>query len=409
MKTVIFFNTLIKLKSYDFSVLDLQNVILIAFVKADEYKDVVNNFSTRFSQIIPISCEDSTLNYQQSKHALDDIVSAIADKNSIHLISLSEENMLLVAKLREDFAIPGMSMQQTEKFRDKIKMKNALQASGVNLPTYQEMDCMKASDLEKYYQEVVDALGTKFVIKPKALLCAMGVSIIKNYAEFVHAMEQISDYHNYELETFISGTLYHIDSIQINGESIFQVCCEYSCPNFDFQLGIPLLSLPLPEDHSIVKQAKTLAAKVLNALDYHNGPSHLEFFVDANKKLVFLEIAARTPGAIVTPMYNRMFNFNMLNADLCFRLGLPIAKPMAPKKHYFSGLFPISEGKVVKLLEPTLSGQYELDWKVEVDAQLERCNSLRDIAASIIVANDNFAAAYADFKKLSKTTLLEIA
>lgn len=409
MKTVIFFNTFVKMKGYDFTSLNLHNIKKIAFVAANEYDNFTNYFPKLFDQIISIDMDNGTLNYEQSKIALNNILKDIADKNLINLICLSEDNLLVVAKLREDFHLKGMSVAQTEKFRDKVKMKDALRKSGVALPTYQEMDAKKVHDLESYYQELVKSLGNKFVIKPKALLGAMGVSIINNYSEFDAAMLSIKDYHNYEIETFISGKLYHIDSIRADGKSIFQVCCEYSCPNFDFQLGKPLLSIPLKNDHPVVKQAQELAEKVLNTLDYRNGGSHLEFFVNDKNQLIFLEVAARTPGGMSTTTYSRMFDFNMLNADLCLNLGLPISDPKDPTHYYFSGMFPISEGKVINLINPNISGEYDISWRVKVGDTLNKCKSLRDIAATIVVSNNDFELAYADFLHLSKASVLALS
>jgi biotin carboxylase len=301
-----------------------------------------------------------------------------------------------------------MKYNQAELFRDKVKMKNSFKNININLPTFIEIGWLDNSQPLQSYEKLKHLLGNKFVLKPKLDFGAHGVKIINNYNDFLLSVDEIKNFQDYEAETFINGDLYHVDSIHINGSAIFQVCCRYSFPTFEFQLGKPNLSIPIPENSNIAINASILIEQVLRALNYANGPSHLEFFVNENEELIFLEIAARTPGGFTTIMYDKMYDFNMLNADLYINLDLDVSKPKYSGKYVFRGIFPIKQGLVTKINIPNTLGVTNIHWEIEPGYNLDLCTSLRDVAAKIVVENNDYSSAFKDFEYLSEFNLFEV-
>jgi len=49
---------------------------------------------------------------------------------------LWEPGILLAARLREKFGIPGLNVEQAQRFRDKELMKQALDAAGIRTPRH---------------------------------------------------------------------------------------------------------------------------------------------------------------------------------------------------------------------------------------------------------------------------------
>ena len=156
------------------------------------------------------------------------------------------------------------------------------------------------------------------------------------------------------------------------------------------------------DDSKIIQQAKDMTNDVLQIFDYQNGASHLEFFITQNNELVFLEVAARTPGASVTKIYDKMFDFNLLNAELQIQLNMPIHSPVHNGLYSIRGIFPIKTGKIINIHSPKLQGTIDL-FKLNIKAGdvLENCKSLRDIAATITVSSTEYDKIYQDFKYLS--------
>ena len=404
MKALFFLNTYTKMQDYDLTkviLLDYTPIAIISKKDLNLFKDSYSDFFKFFICVEDLSFHEikgEILSFVKTHNLLS---------NETRLICLSEDNLLLAAELREYFSIKGMKYKQSELFRDKVKMKHVLQNANILTPRYIDLEIHKDKNVEEVFMILKESIGSKFVIKPKSEFGGLGVRVIKDYTEFQKTLGEIkNDLSLYEAETFIEGDLYHIDSVHVNGNSVFQACCKYSYPNFDFQLGKPCLSIPIPNDTEIYRKAEILVKNVLLALDYKNGSSHLEFFVSSTGEVIFLEVAARTPGAIVIPIYEKMFGFNMLNADLDINLGIEVKKPLHSGKYCFGGIFPIHEGTVTKLNIPDLIGKMEIIWKIKEGDILGKCVSLRDIAAKIVVVNDGYEPAFADFKLLSNFNVI---
>lgn len=399
MKVAIFLNTYAKMQDYNLADINLLDYTTVAIVSAKELSLFQNSYNEFFNEIFSAN----ELNIEETKK----IIIKLFDKHHLspdetRLICLSEDNLLVAGELREYFNITGMKHAQSELFRNKVKMKAAIQSPNIRTPQYVDLMAINYNNSEEFFNTLVDSLGNKFVIKPKSEFGGNGVKVINNYSDFVVSINEIINEINlYEAETFIEGDLYHIDSVYVDGKPVFQTCCKYSYPNFDFQLGKPSLSIPIPDTYEIVSKAKKLVDDVLFALDYKNGTSHLEFFVNNNQDPVFLEVAARTPGANTTPIYEKMFGFNMLNADLHINLGIKVETPSHNGKYCIRGIFPKRKCTVTKLNTPNVIGKSEIQWKIKEGDVLEKCTSLRDIAAKILVVNDNYDSACLDFNYLS--------
>jgi biotin carboxylase len=408
-KLAILFNTFVKLKTYNFEQLKFDyGIEFIAVVKSAEYSNVHCLLHGVFKSII---ISESILN-----GSYDDIETLINmevqkyDKTNVRFICLSEDYIIPVAVLREKFGIKGINGGCAEFFRNKVAMKTKLQNFGVIVPRFMQLKDLQHD--KNTYDEIVRFLGPAFVIKPNDSFGSKNVSIIKSFEEYLEAISEISNCEHFEVETFIEGKLYHIDSIYKDFKPLFQVCNEYSCPNCDFKSGNALLSLPLT-DQDIISRASQLSKQVVEAFNYPTGPTHLEFFITPEDKLVFLEIAARTPGAEIVPMYNCALNANIVNIDLLnhFDLLPTISNHnfFNNNKFYFSGIFPTINGKVTILNEPKVKGNIcKFELLVKVGEVLDDCDDLRSISARIIVENHSFEDARNDFELLKSFKAIEV-
>lgn len=377
-KLAILFNTLVKLQTYDFESLK-DTFDFIAVVSKDEFEKTKNEFGSTFKAII---------NFEEAERTLQSFISKY---NEVRFICLSEDNLLFTAQLREKFNIEGMRYKTAILFRDKIEMKKILQKNGVEVPNFGELS--QYNNFSQLKQE----FGLPFVVKPKDAFGSKDVSIINNEEQYNKLLKT----EGLECESFIKGKLYHIDNIWQNGKAIFEVCNEYSCPNEEFRKGKALLSMPLLPENEVCKQASILAKKVIDIFELKTGATHLEFFVSNNGKIIFLEVAGRTPGAVIVPMYNKQFDFNLPNIDLLNHFGLLSDAVFERKINAFSGIFPNTEGVVRAIKELKILSQYNIEVLTQEGEKLEQAQSLRDIAAKIIAFNKSFEVLYEDFKEAS--------
>jgi D-alanine-D-alanine ligase-like ATP-grasp enzyme len=387
-KLAVLFNTITKLKNYDFeALLKKDKLDFIAIVEEWEVNDVKNQFNGVFKKVIAKN---------EVKAKLTSFLSFYR-KEDIRFICTSEDNMIFTAELREYFDIIGIKFETAILLRDKVKMKQRLNENGVLVPKFGELTSFKN------FAEIKKELGLPFVLKPRSDFSSKDVSIIHNEDDFNLAKKN----ENFECESFINGTLYHIDGIYNNGNIIFEACNQYSCPNADFKLGKPLLTITLPQNSEIKQKASILAKNVITALGYKTGATHLEFFITPNNEFIFLEIGGRTPGGVAIDMYKKEFELNLLNLDLLNHFNLIGDFDYNLKTYCFSGIIPHKKGVVKALNKPDMLSQCNIDFIVKKGDVLESSQSLRDIGAKIIAYNQSFDDLYKDFKEKQNFDFIE--
>ena len=65
-----------------------------------------------------------------------------AELNFTHVVALCEEDLIRAARLRQALGIRfGQSVDSALRFRDKVLMKQVLQAKGIAVPTFAPVDC----------------------------------------------------------------------------------------------------------------------------------------------------------------------------------------------------------------------------------------------------------------------------
>jgi biotin carboxylase len=401
MKTAIFLNTFIKMKNYDLDELSKHNVKLIAITSENEYSKFQKEYGKYFAHIYcspqPEDAHGDKVNYSFSKNIVQNELKSC---DYVRIVCQSEDNLLVAARLRDEFHLPGMSYQETLLFRDKLLMKDAVRKAGIRVPKYKKFHFDNTLTREQHFEKLKEEFGVPFVLKPTKLLGGIGVIIVDSIEVFKDIKE--GDLHSleYEVEEFINGTLYYCDTISQNGEVLFSVCGQESNPNFDFQLGKSVVSISLNQNDPLSKALKEFNGKVLAALGYRTGVSHHEIFVKPDGEIVFLEIGARSPGGIATPMYR--LAYNIAYEDTAFKIEMDIPFKLEPtyNRHYMSGILPILPGKVKQLIKPQLSSQFDMQWLVNVGAVLGPCKSLRDKAGTITVWNEDYQILWEDFKYL---------
>ena len=156
----------------------------------------------------------------------------------------------------------------------------------------------------------------------------------------------------------------------------------------------------MEQQDSVSIALKAFNSKVLAALNYRTGITHHEIFVKADGEIVFLEIGARSAGAIITPMYRAAFNIPFEDTD--FKIEMEIPFKLKPTYHcyYMSGILPILSGTVTELFKPALKSKFDMKWLVKIGDVLNRCKSLRDKAGTITVWSADYQTLLQDFNYL---------
>lgn len=217
------------------------------------------------------------------------------------VVGLWEPIILLAARLREVLGTPGMTVAQTIPFRDKDRMKQALDAAGIRTPRH-----VRATRTEDCYV-AAERLGYPLILKPVAGAGSIDTYRVNDAAQLESALGRMRHVHELNVEEFIEGEEYTFDTICVDGEIVFYNIAWYRprpligrTTEWISQQTVCLRD-PARDD---LAAGRALGKAVLRALGFRTGFTHMEWYCKPDGEAVFGEIAARPPGARTVDVMN---------------------------------------------------------------------------------------------------------
>lgn len=214
---------------------------------------------------------------------------------------LWEPGMMLAAQLRRAFKLPGMNETTTELFRDKDKMKAALDAAGVRTPRH-----ARASTNAEILAGA-EKIGFPLIIKPIAGAGSANTYKISDADELKKVLPMLQNVAEVCVEEFIEGREYTFDTICANGRILYHNIAWYR-PNVLQARSVESISpqtITLKDlDSPDLQKGVALGKAVLKVLGFKTGFSHMEWFLTPKGEAVFGEIGARPPGGRSVELMN---------------------------------------------------------------------------------------------------------
>lgn len=248
---------------------------------------------------LPAGVSDVLADYRQVKTLWDaealiaEVRSWLSGKRLDRAECLWEPGVEVVARLREAFGLPGLSVEQATTFRDKQRMKEVLDAAGVRTPRHaraqSEADCRAAAE----------SIGYPLVIKPIAGAGSADTYRVEDAAELDRVLPLLAHVPEVSVEEFIDGEEYTFDTICAGGEILFHNVTWYRPKPLIMRQNpwISPVSITLrdttPPD---IQVGVDLGRRVIEALGFDTGITHMEWFRTPDGDAVFGEIGARAPG-----------------------------------------------------------------------------------------------------------------
>jgi hypothetical protein len=224
---------------------------------------------------------------------------------------LWEVGMELAAEVRQSFRLPGLTPTQTLHFRDKNLMREALDRAGVRNPRH-----AKATSVHEIL-EAAQHTGFPLIVKPVDGAGSANTYRCDDLAELKEAIQLLRAIPEVVVEEFIDGTEYTFDTVCANGEILFYNVELYR-PNMLQARSVESVS---PQTISlrdlsapVFQRAKAMSQRVIDALGYRTGFTHMEWFHTKSGEVVFGEIAARPPGGSSGELMNRTCDFDVYRA-----------------------------------------------------------------------------------------------
>src|SRR5712691_8258880 len=230
------------------------------------------------------------------------------EKKIDRIVALDEFDMETASTLREHMRIPGMGLTTMRYFRDKLAMRMKAIERGIRVPGF--IPILNHDDI-RYY---LDQVPGPWVLKPRSEASAIGIKKIESAESLWPALASLGDQQSsFVLEKFVTGDVYHADSIVSEREVVFSSTSRYGVPPMAVaQQGGIFTTYLLPGDSQEAVGLRQLNRDLIKTLGLVRGVSHAEFIsARSDGQLYFLECAARVGGAYISEMVETATGVNL--------------------------------------------------------------------------------------------------
>lgn len=243
---------------------------------------------------------------------MDDVISGLSyvmrNKKIDRIVSLDDFDVEKGALLREHFRIPGMGQTTARYFRDKLAMRVKAHDSGIAVPAFTGLF---HDDAIKEFTEKVSA---PWLVKPRAEASATGIKKINNATELWDHLCHLGDKrHEFLLEQFKPGDVFHIDALSEEGKIVFMRTSQYVNPPFDVAHGGGIFRSVVCEfNGKDDKNLQRVTNKVMKAFGMQYSASHTEVIkCHEDGNYYFLETSCRVGGAHLADMVEGSSGLNL--------------------------------------------------------------------------------------------------
>lgn len=212
-----------------------------------------------------------------------------------------EPLVMLAARLRERWGVPGMSVDTARGFRDKELMKERVRAAGLRVPKSRR--ARTARDV----WAAVEEIGFPMIVKPIAGAGSADTYRLDSRTDVEAVLPRIGHLVEAICEEFVEGDELTYDTVTLAGKPVFENVISYVPKPLDarnHEWISPAAITHRDLSHPRVTPGIELGRAVLTALGMDSGFSHMEWFSTPRGEAVFGEVACRPGGAGLVDLMN---------------------------------------------------------------------------------------------------------
>ena len=224
------------------------------------------------------------------------------------IVPLDDFDVELAATLREHLRIPGIGETQVRLFRDKLSMRMGARDAGLVVPEF-----VSIVNYDRI-REFMNRVNPPWVLKPRSMAGAIGIKKVHSQEELWPMLNALGDMQShYLLEKFVSGDVFHVDTLVYNSEFVFATASGYGKPPMEVSHGGGVFTTRILERESEISHALLdMNRKLLTSFGLKNGASHTEFIrAHHDGRLYFLETSARVGGAHIADLVEAATGVNL--------------------------------------------------------------------------------------------------
>lgn len=243
---------------------------------------------------------------------IDDLISGIAyllqSKKIDRVVALDDFEVEKATLIREHFRIPGMGQSTGRYFRDKLAMR--IKASEANIPVPAFSPVFNNLEIEHY----INTIASPWLLKPRSEASATGIKKIFSSEELWKVIESLGSVrHEYLIEQFRPGDVYHVDALSVDGHVVFTQVSQYLSTPMDVAHGHGIFrSRTLQMDSPDALRLQKLNMEVLKVFGMQFSASHTEYIKSKETgDFYFLETSSRVGGAHLAEMIEAATGINL--------------------------------------------------------------------------------------------------
>lgn len=263
---------------------------------------------------LPPSVKPYLFDYLAVPRILDeqDVMSRASDwlrgRSMDRVLTNWEPLVMLAARLRERWGVPGMSVDTARAFRDKELMKERVRAAGLRVPRSRRV--RTAAEV----RETAEQIGYPLILKPIAGAGCADTYHVRSVAELEQVLPRLGALPEASCEEYIEGEELTYDTICIGGEPVMENITQYLPKPLEARtqewispIAISVRDLAQPR----LAGGLALGRAVLEALGMDDGFTHMEWYSTPRGEAVFGEIACRPGGAGLVDQMNYTYDADL--------------------------------------------------------------------------------------------------
>jgi biotin carboxylase len=232
---------------------------------------------------------------------MDRVTAWLRGKSIDRVLANWEPLVILAARLRERWGMPGMSVDAVTGFRDKQLMKERVAAAGLRVPRSRRVRT------ETETRAAAEEFGYPLIVKPIAGAGSADTYKAESVAELDEILVKMRGVGEASCEEYIDGEEFTFDTVCIGGKPAYENVAQYLPKPIEMRslewvspVIITVRDMKLPK----IQGGIALGRKVLDALGMGTGFTHMEWFLTPKGEAVFGEIGCRPGGAHIVDQMN---------------------------------------------------------------------------------------------------------
>jgi len=232
---------------------------------------------------------------------MDRVTAWLRGKSIDRVLANWEPLVILAARLRERWGMPGMSVDAVTGFRDKQLMKERVAAAGLRVPRSRRVRT------ESETRAAAEEFGYPLIVKPIAGAGSADTYKAETAKELDEILVKMRGVGEASCEEYIDGEEFTFDTVCVDGKPAYENVAQYLPKPIEMrslEWVSPVIITVRDMKLARIQGGIALGRKVLGALGMGTGFTHMEWFLTPKGEAVFGEIGCRPGGAHIVDQMN---------------------------------------------------------------------------------------------------------